>query len=47
MIKKLLIITLFLTTVLNAQIIDAKQLFNKKIVKVKKKKLLKIKVFME
>lgn len=45
MIKKLLIITLFLTTVLNAQIIDAKQLFNKKIVKVKKEEVIENKSF--
>ncbi len=45
MIKKLLIITLFLTTILNAQIIDAKQLFNKKIVKVKKEEVIENKSF--
>ena len=45
MIKKLLIITLFLTTVLNAQIIDAKQLFNRKIVKVKKEEVIENKSF--
>ncbi|MDY3201733.1 MAG: efflux RND transporter periplasmic adaptor subunit [Arcobacter sp.] len=45
MIKKLLIITLFLSAVLNAEIINAKQLFNKKVVKVKKEEVIENKSF--
>lgn len=45
MIKKILIFTLLLGTILNAEILDAKQLFNKKITKVKKEEILLSKSF--
>ena len=44
-IKIVLLATLLLGTALNAQVIEAKQLFNKKIVKVKKEELALTKSF--